>query len=80
VPPGNFTQARFEQAVEDCKEYIRAGDIIQAVPSQRFSRPFARSPLDLYRALRTVNPSPYMFILETGDFAIVGASPEVHVA
>ena len=45
----------------------------------RFSKPFARAPLDLYRALRTVNPSPYMFILEAGDFAIVGASPEVHV-
>jgi anthranilate synthase component I len=79
VPPGNFTQARFEQVVEDGKEFIRSGDIIQFVPSQRFTRPFAKSPLDLYRALRTVNPSPYMFILETGDFAIVGASPEVHV-
>lgn len=79
VPPGNFTQARFEQVVEDGKEFIRAGDIIQFVPSQRFTRPFAKSPLDLYRALRTVNPSPYMFILEAGDFSIVGASPEVHV-
>ena len=79
VPPGNFTRERFEQAVEDSKEFIRAGDIIQVVGSQRFSRPFAKSPLDLYRALRTVNPSPYMFILETGDFALVGASPEVHV-
>jgi anthranilate synthase component 1 len=49
------------------------------VPSQRFSRPFERNPLDLYRALRSVNPSPYMFILDTGDFALVGASPEVHV-
>jgi anthranilate synthase component 1 len=79
VPPGNFTQAKFEAAVEETKEFIRAGDVIQVVPSQRFSKPFARAPLDLYRALRTVNPSPYMFILETGDFAIVGASPEVHV-
>jgi len=79
VPPGNFTPARFEQVVEECKEFIRAGDVIQAVPSQRFTRPFAKAPLDLYRALRTVNPSPYMFILEAGDFAIVGASPEVHV-
>ncbi len=79
VPPGNFTRERFEKCVEDSKEFIRAGDIIQVVGSQRFSRPFAKSPLDLYRALRTVNPSPYMFILETGDFAIVGASPEVHV-
>jgi anthranilate synthase component I len=79
IPPGNFTQARFEQAVEDGKEFIRAGDIIQFVPSQRFTREFKQTPLDLYRALRTVNPSPYMFILDTGDFAIVGASPEVHV-
>src|SRR4051812_19343564 len=79
VPPGNFTQERFEQAVEAGKEFIRAGDIIQFVPSQRFTREFTKSPLDLYRALRTVNPSPYMFILDTGDFAIVGASPEVHV-
>jgi anthranilate synthase component 1 len=79
VPPGNFTQARFEAAVNETKEFIRAGDIIQVVPSQRFSKPFDRAPLDLYRALRTVNPSPYMFILEAGDFAIVGASPEVHV-
>ena len=79
VPPGNFTQARFEQVVRDGKEYIRAGDIIQFVPSQRFTQTFGRSALDLYRALRTVNPSPYMFILETGDFSIVGASPEVHV-
>ena len=79
VPPGNFTQARFEQVVEEGKEFIRSGDIIQFVPSQRFTRPFTKSPLDLYRALRTVNPSPYMFILEAGDFSIVGASPEVHV-
>ena len=79
VPPGNFTQPAFEQVVDDGKEFIRAGDIIQFVPSQRFTRPFAKTPLDLYRALRTVNPSPYMFILEAGDFSIVGASPEVHV-
>lgn len=78
-PPGNFTRAAFEAAVEATKEYIRAGDIIQVVPSQRFVKPFSRTPLDLYRALRTVNPSPYMFILEAEDFAIVGASPEVHV-
>jgi anthranilate synthase component 1 len=79
VPPGNFTRAAYEAVVEGVKEYIRAGDIIQIVPSQRFSRPFDRSALDLYRALRSVNPSPYMFILDTGDFALVGASPEVHV-
>ena len=79
IPPGNFTQPRFEQVVIDGKEFIRSGDIIQFVPSQRFTRDFTRTPLDLYRALRTVNPSPYMFILEAGDFSIVGASPEVHV-
>jgi anthranilate synthase component I len=79
VPAGNFTQPAFEQVVVDGKEFIRSGDIIQFVPSQRFTRPFTKSPLHLYRALRTVNPSPYMFILEAGDFSIVGASPEVHV-
>lgn len=79
VPPGNHSRASFEKMVDDSKEFIRAGDIFQIVLSQRFSREFRRSPLDLYRALRTVNPSPYMFILETGDFALVGASPEVHV-
>ena len=79
VPPGNFTAPAFEKVVEDGKEFIRSGDIIQFVPSQRFTRAFNKSPLDLYRALRTVNPSPYMFILEAGDFSIVGASPEVHV-
>ena len=79
VPRGNFTRPEFERLVESVKEYIRAGDVIQVVPSQRFSLPFAGSPLDLYRALRTVNPSPYTFIMDTGDFALVGASPEVHV-
>ena len=79
VPAGNFTKDAFEAMVEGTKEYIRAGDIFQIVLSQRFSREFNRTPLDLYRALRTVNPSPYMFLLDTGDFALVGASPEVHV-
>ena len=79
VPPSNFTRATFEKMVDEAKEYIRAGDIFQIVLSQRFSRTFDRTPLDLYRALRTVNPSPYMFILETGTFTLVGASPEVHV-
>ncbi len=79
IPPGNFTRPDYEHLVDSVKEYIRAGDIIQVVPSQRFSRPFTKSPLDLYRALRTVNPSPYTFILDTGGFALVGASPEVHV-
>ncbi len=79
VPPGNFTQEEFERMVDEAKEFIRAGDVFQIVLSQRFSRAFAPSPLALYRALRTVNPSPYLFVLETDEFALVGASPEVHV-
>lgn len=79
IPKGNFTREAFEEMVARSKEYIRAGDIIQVVLSQRFEKQLKASSLDLYRALRTVNPSPYMFLLETGDFAIVGASPEVHV-
>jgi anthranilate synthase component 1 len=79
VPAGNFTKTAFEAMVDESKEFIRAGDIFQIVLSQRFSREFTKTPLDLYRALRTVNPSPYMFLLEADDFALVGASPEVHV-
>ena len=79
VPEGNFTRQRFEQAVHQTKKYIEAGDIIQAVLSQRFEKEFQPRPIDLYRALRTVNPSPYMFLLEDPAFAVVGASPEVHV-
>lgn len=79
VPAGNFTKERFESAVEQVKEYVRAGDVIQTVLSQRFEKPFSPTPLDLYRALRTVNPSPYMFLMEDQGFATVGASPEVHV-
>ena len=79
VPEGNFTRERFEQMVENCKEYIRAGDVIQVVGSQRFERPFTRSPLDLYRVLRIVNPSPYMVLFDAGPYSLVSASPEVHV-
>ena len=75
----NTTQAEYEQMVCDGKEFIAAGDIFQFVPSQRFTTDFEQSPVDLYRALRHVNPSPYMFVLEMGDFALVGSSPEVHV-
>jgi anthranilate synthase component 1 len=75
----NTTREEYEGMVVAGKEFIAAGDIFQFVPSQRFSTPFDRSPVDLYRALRHVNPSPYMFILELGDFALVGSSPEVHV-
>ncbi len=79
VPSGNFTEERFKDAVNKVKEYVRSGDIIQTVLSQRFEKEFKPSPIDLYRALRTVNPSPYMFLIEDPDFSVVGASPEVHV-
>jgi len=74
-----FTQQGFEQAVEKSKEYIRAGDIMQVVLSQRLSIPIDFAPLDLYRALRTLNPSPYMYFLDLGDFHIAGSSPEILV-
>ena len=79
VPQGNFTRERFEKMVDDCKEYIRAGDVIQVVGSQRFEREYNKTPLDLYRVLRIVNPSPYMVLFDAGPYALVGASPEVHV-
>ena len=79
IPRGNFTQERFEVAVDKVKDYVRSGDVIQTVLSQRFVKDFKPAPIDLYRALRTVNPSPYMFLMEDPDFAVVGASPEVHV-
>lgn len=75
----NFSRAEFTAAVERCKEYIRAGDIFQVVLSQRFSGPLRSDPFDIYRALRTINPSPYMFFLRFGDSLVVGASPEVLV-
>jgi anthranilate synthase component 1 len=77
---GNTTQAEYEAMVTAGKEYIKAGDIFQFVPSQRFETDYTGTPLDLYRALRHVNPSPYMFCLDfPDDFALVGSSPEVHV-
>ncbi len=75
----NMDQARFEQMVNTAKAYIRAGDIFQVVLSQRFNTPFDGDPLDLYRALRRVNPSPYMYYLRLDGTAIVGASPEILV-
>jgi anthranilate synthase component 1 len=65
--------------VESAKEYVRAGDIIQVVLSQRFSGDLTADPLDIYRVLRTLNPSPYMFFLRLDDTVVVGASPEVMV-
>ena len=75
----NVTQARYHQMVLQAKEYIVAGDVIQVVPSQRLSRRTEASPFDIYRALRAVNPSPYMYYLHLDDFDIVGASPELLV-
>src|SRR5437867_465708 len=75
----NMTPERHAKMVEYSKEYIKSGDIIQVVLAQRFQTQTKSSPLDIYRALRSVNPSPYMFLLDFGDFQLVGASPEVHV-
>ncbi|MDP6101780.1 MAG: anthranilate synthase component I [Dehalococcoidia bacterium] len=75
----NMTKERHGALVERIKEYIYAGDIIQAVLSQRLARPTHASPLDIYRALRTLNPSPYMYFLALDGFHIVGASPELLV-
>jgi len=75
----NLSQAEFEERVRRAKEYIYAGDIIQVVLSQRLARPTSVSPFTLYRALRSLNPSPYMYYLTLGDCHIVGASPELLV-
>ena len=76
----NFSREEFERAVKRAKEYIRAGDVFQVVLSQRFESPFDGEPLDFYRCLRFINPSPYMFCLNFGgDFSLVGSSPEMHV-
>ena len=72
-----FTRARYLAAVDRIKRYIVAGDVMQVVLSQRLSVPFEAGPVNLYRALRCLNPSPYMYLLELGDFQIVGASPEI---
>jgi anthranilate synthase component I len=74
-----FTQEGFEAGVRRIKEYIVAGDVMQVVLSQRLSIPYRATPLDLYRALRCLNPSPYMYHLNLGDFHIVGSSPEILV-
>jgi anthranilate synthase component I len=82
APPAhsNFQPDQFKRAVERAKEYIRAGDIFQVVLSQRFESDFSGDPLDFYRCLRFINPSPYMFCLKFGaNFALVGSSPEMHV-
>jgi anthranilate synthase component 1 len=73
------SRAAYEAAVVNIKEYVRAGDCFQVVPSRRLARPTSAHPFDIYRALRSINPSPYMFYLALGDFAIAGASPELLV-
>ena len=73
----SFAREDFEDAVERCKEYIQSGDIFQVVLSQHLSIPFDADPVTLYRALRTVNPSSYMYFLDLDDFHIVGSSPEI---
>lgn len=74
-----FTREGFIAAVERSKEYIRAGDVFQVVLSQRMSLPFRARPVDVYRALRALNPSPYMFFMDFGDTQVVGSSPEILV-
>jgi anthranilate synthase component 1 len=75
----NVRREEFEESVLKAKEYVRAGDVIQVVLSQRFSADLSVEPLDIYRILRTLNPSPYMFFLRLDDTLVVGASPEVMV-
>lgn len=78
-PRSNFTREGYKQAVETAKDYIRAGDIFQVVPSQRWTQSFTRPPFALYRSLRRTNPSPFMFYFNFGGFQVVGASPEILV-
>jgi anthranilate synthase component 1 len=78
-PSSNMTREEYHAVVERAKEYIRAGDIFQVVLSQRFSLPFTLPPFALYRALRRLNPSPFLVFQNFGDFAIVGSSPEILV-
>ncbi len=78
-PVSNFTHQGFLDAVEKAKEYIRAGDIFQVVPSQRWTQDFPLPPFALYRSLRRTNPSPFMFYFNFGGFQVIGASPEILV-
>jgi anthranilate synthase component 1 len=79
VPASNITEKQYVKMVGRAKEYIAAGDAFQVVLSQRFSAPFTLPPFALYRALRRVNPSPYLYFLNFGDFAVAGSSPEILV-
>ncbi|MBT8000228.1 anthranilate synthase component I [Planktomarina temperata] len=79
APVSNFTKEGYLAAVEKAKDYIKAGDIFQVVPAQRWAQDFTLPPFAMYRALRRVNPSPFMFFFNYGDFQIIGASPEILV-
>ena len=79
APVSNFTHEGYKAAVEKAKDYIRAGDIFQVVPSQRWALDFALPPFALYRSLRRTNPSPFMFFFNFGGFQVIGASPEILV-
>jgi anthranilate synthase component 1 len=78
-PDSNTTREQFHEMVKKSKAYIQAGDAFQIVPSQRFSIPFTLPPMALYRSLRRLNPSPYLFFFDFGSFSIVGSSPEILV-
>ncbi|MEM9129969.1 MAG: chorismate-binding protein, partial [Pseudomonadota bacterium] len=78
-PVSNFTKEGYKAAVEAAKEYIKAGDIFQVVPSQRWTQDFPRPPFTLYRSLRRTNPSPFMFYFNFGGFQVIGSSPEILV-
>lgn len=75
----NFRQEEYQEVVERCKEYIRAGDVFQVVPSQRFQTEVSCDPFNIYRALRNINPSPYLRYLKLDDLILIGSSPEVLV-
>jgi len=79
VLKSNVDRKTFEGSIDKAKEYIRRGDIIQVVLSQRFEADISAEPFDIYRALRSINPSPYMYYLKFGDFSLVGSSPEIMV-
>ena len=72
-----FGEAEFKEAIEKIREYIHAGDVMQVVLAQRMNLPFSAAPINLYRALRNLNPSPYMYFMDLGDFQIVSSSPEI---
>jgi len=78
-PSSNTTPERYRAMVEKCRAYARAGDVFQVVPSQRFSAPLTAPPFALYRALRRLNPSPFLYYLNFADFSVVGSSPEILV-